>query len=206
MSSNGSGSLLVVRTQAQWRAILSAVRLELVDAFRRLGPCSIADIAVALDRPADGLYHHLRLLLRAGLLIEAGSRRTHRQNEKLYALAADDLTFDLQLDTRQPYRHFSRLVSLMGATGGRHFSAAARAGVLHDERGTKNWFVRNDLAWLTPNDVRQIRNHIDGILELLDKGRENRTGQLYNLCLIGNPVARSRRAKSRQIVVQKKEI
>ena len=51
-------------------ALASPVRIELVGVLQTRGPSSIREMALALDRPADGLYHHVRILLKAGLLVE----------------------------------------------------------------------------------------------------------------------------------------
>ncbi|MFO0082890.1 MAG: ArsR family transcriptional regulator, partial [Phycisphaerales bacterium] len=50
----------------QWKLLLSPVRAEVAEALRLLGPSSIADIADILDRPADGLYPHVRARVSAG--------------------------------------------------------------------------------------------------------------------------------------------
>ena len=49
------------------------VRVELVTAIQALGgAATVAQLAIQLGRPADGLYYHLRALVRGGLLRESG--------------------------------------------------------------------------------------------------------------------------------------
>lgn len=61
-------------------AVLSTpIRIELVTAIQALGgQATVAELAVQLGRPADGLYYHLRTLVQGGLLeehVEADARR-----------------------------------------------------------------------------------------------------------------------------------
>jgi len=46
----------VVKDPSQLASLASAARQEIVDVLPRLGTASVAEIAQALDRPADALY------------------------------------------------------------------------------------------------------------------------------------------------------
>src|SRR5580692_12979798 len=70
-------------------ALASPLRIELIGALRTHGPRSIRELAAQLDRPADGLYHHVRTLLKAGILVERGQRKVGRRTEAVYELTAE---------------------------------------------------------------------------------------------------------------------
>jgi predicted transcriptional regulator len=53
-------------------ALTSPVRIEMIGILQTHGPSSIRELAVRLGRPADGLYHHVRTLLRAGMRVGRG--------------------------------------------------------------------------------------------------------------------------------------
>ena len=53
----------------QIRALASSTRQDIVDTIAAIGPCSVAELARALGRSADGLYYHIRVLTRVGLLV-----------------------------------------------------------------------------------------------------------------------------------------
>ncbi|MFM8697874.1 MAG: winged helix-turn-helix domain-containing protein, partial [Phycisphaerales bacterium] len=53
---------------------MAPVRFELVEVMRDIAPCSVGELADAVDRPADSIYPHLRQLVRIGVVVEAGSR------------------------------------------------------------------------------------------------------------------------------------
>ena len=66
---------MMVRSPEAWRVLISPVRAEIAEALRLLGPCSMAELAAAIDRPADSLYQHLELLQKAGFVVQAGFRK-----------------------------------------------------------------------------------------------------------------------------------
>lgn len=75
------------------RVLASPVRQEIVDAIEAGGASTIAEVARAIGRPADGLYHHVRALLGAGLLAEVGTRRSeHGREQGEYDLTARPMT------------------------------------------------------------------------------------------------------------------
>src|SRR5687768_8664088 len=56
---------------AQIRLLSSPVRQEIVDTLSAFGgEASVAALAEQLGRPADGLYYHLRALVRGALVLE----------------------------------------------------------------------------------------------------------------------------------------
>src|SRR5262249_31056625 len=69
-------------------ALASPLRIELVGVLQTHGPSSIRELAVHLARPADGLYHHVRILMKAGMVVEKSRRKSGRRMEAVYALTA----------------------------------------------------------------------------------------------------------------------
>src|SRR3954463_6659873 len=64
---------LPIADARQIRALASPIRQDILDAVTAIGPCSVAQLAVALGKPADGLYYHIRRLLDVGLLMEVAA-------------------------------------------------------------------------------------------------------------------------------------
>ena len=82
--------LLPISNPAHWTKMMAPVRFELLEAMRAIAPCSAREIALALDRPADALYPHLRVLLKIGVVRDVGGRPGRTRPERVYDLAADD--------------------------------------------------------------------------------------------------------------------
>ncbi len=189
---------LLVDSPAQWRVLVSPVRAEIVEALRMLGPCSIADIAGTLDRPADSLYPHLELLEQAGLVVAAGFRKGPRNIEQLLDVVADDFAVDFTdpsgaaenqaiVDTANSF--------LKAAARAVRDSAAARQ--LQLAPGQRNVAINYELGWLTPDAFQKVRALIRELKAVLDAGKQTRAGRLYMAVVVATPVTRRRGARSR---------
>jgi predicted ArsR family transcriptional regulator len=89
-----------IRRKEQLAAVVSPVRQEIVDALAAAGPSSAAQLADRLGRPADALYHHLRVLMRSGLVVEHSRRRTAYRTEAIYATVRMARRFQADFDVR----------------------------------------------------------------------------------------------------------
>src|SRR4051812_783624 len=69
-------------------ALTSPVRIEVIGALQTAGPCSIRELAGHMGRTPHGLYHHVRVLVAAGVLRVHETRRVGRRDEAVYALTA----------------------------------------------------------------------------------------------------------------------
>lgn len=85
------GSTRTLTQTDEIEALASAVRLDLLAALRSGPQASVAELAERLQRKPTALYHHLRRLCAAGLVQVAGTRRSGRREETLYALAAPQI-------------------------------------------------------------------------------------------------------------------
>ena len=183
----------------QWKLLLSPVRAEVAEALRLLGPSSIADIADILDRPADGLYPHVRALVSAGFVTTAGSRKLGRHVETLYDVVADDFVIDFADNTGSAENDaiVATGLSFMNAMS-RTLRDAADARVLEFHPDHRNISMNYELAWLTPEDFRLVRDLIARLKAVMDAGKARRTGRLYMTLAMAVPVVRSRGARPRQ--------
>jgi DNA-binding transcriptional ArsR family regulator len=77
---------LVLDSSEQLAAITHPTRLRILEALRE--PDSAAGVARRLGEPRQRLNHHVRELVKAGLLVEAGERRKGNFVEQLYRAAA----------------------------------------------------------------------------------------------------------------------
>jgi DNA-binding transcriptional ArsR family regulator len=73
---------------AQIAALASPVRLEILEALTTRPTFSVARIAEQIGRRADGLYYHLKELVRVGLVLPVGRSPGRRRSEALYRAVA----------------------------------------------------------------------------------------------------------------------
>lgn len=68
--------------------------------FRALEvPRTIAELAGELERPANRLYYHVRVLVDAGLVRQVGVRQSGRHTERVFGKAAERVRFTGDLET-----------------------------------------------------------------------------------------------------------
>jgi hypothetical protein len=86
----GERAELLVLTPEHIRCLVSIVRSQIYSIIEAQGPCSAPDLAEKLDTYAEGLYHHIKKMVGAGLLREVGIRRRGTRDEAVYDVLAQN--------------------------------------------------------------------------------------------------------------------
>jgi DNA-binding transcriptional ArsR family regulator len=180
----------------QLKALISPVRQELVDTLQSLGTASITELAEQLGRPADGLYYHVRALVKAGLVVPAGARPQGGRSEALYRTSAPK--HGLKLDFEQPGRGarqtLERLVASMLRTANRNFrEALARPEVVVEGPERELWAARTK-GWVTGGELRRANALLRELGDLMARQRSTRRDRLFSLSFVLAP-ARKRPAR-----------
>jgi DNA-binding transcriptional ArsR family regulator len=176
---------------------MSPIRSEVAEALRLAGPCSVAEIALIIDRPADTLYRHIDALRKAGFVAEAGLRKKGRTAEQLFDMVAADFVPDFShssvlLENRITHSTAATLLKAMERTV--RDAAAARAIVARQPG--RNTSMSYELGWLTPAMYQEVRALIGRLKVLMDESKKTRTGRLYMTLAIACPVVRKRGARN----------
>lgn len=190
----GRPARLRIATVKAWESILSPVRREIVESMQELGPCSIADVARATGRPADGLYRHVRILVASGFLVEAGTRAGRRNPERLYDAAANDFLAP-RVHRGGPAAERDMIVRTADAVAKsvvRTMRGSAAAKRLHCEDHARNFAVVHFVSWLTPERFEEVRDLAARLARVLERGRKDRRGDLYEALVLASPVTRTR--------------
>jgi len=189
----------LVQSPKQWSVLIGAVRSEIAETLRLIGPCSVADIAAATARPADTLYRHLQLLQKAGFVKEAGFRKSGRHIEQLFDVTADDFVVDFKDNTgRAENRAIVRTANSFLKAMGRAVRDSAAAGVLDFQPDSRNISINYELSWLTPGQYQEVRALIRRLKQLMDEGKRHREGRLYMTLAISTPVTRRPRTNKKK--------
>jgi DNA-binding transcriptional ArsR family regulator len=188
---------VVVRTR-DWEVMMAPVRFELLEAMRGIAPCSVGELAEALDRPADTLYPHLRKLLRIGVVTETGQRAGRSRPEMVYDLVADD--FRPSFGGASPSAVGAAVDRSMQCMTGIVASAsrkAAAAGRFVYTNDTQNVVGKFESAWLTEEEFAHVRERLRAVKKYLDARKLRRNGALHLAAFFVVPVVRARGAKTR---------
>lgn len=189
----------MIRTPAQWDAVMSPPRLELIYALHVGGPLSIAELAQRVDRPADALYHHVRKLVAGGVVVEIGTRRAGKQTEAVFDFVADKLLFDFDARSGRNSDKWKRLGTMILRMAERSFAAAVDQAGLTLAGPHKDLWSRMDTAWLSPADLARVNEHFYAVEAILAGCRARAArppdARLFNLALFVMPVVRTRHAR-----------
>ncbi len=196
---NSAGRKKIVRIESaqQWDAISSGNRFEIITFLSTIGPCSIAELARQMDVAADGLYHHIRQLAKAGLVYEAGYEKVGKQNQVIYDVTADKFEFDVQ-SKRAIAKNVDRLKKLNSTIfrrSERLFSDALESEKLSFNEKNRNSVLRSDTAWLTGEQLDRAKELMGELLDLFETGRKQPEGDLFFITLLFSPLVRSRTSK-----------
>jgi len=184
---------LRIQTQEQWTAFCSPARYEMLSALSGLGEASVAEIAFAVDRSADGLYRHIRILLDAELIEECETRRVGRQTEAVYRLAAEEPVVDIDPADAVSRERMREVATLIQRDASKRFCVALDAGICRVGEDDRNTWVRSVHGWLDEDDLAELGGLL-GRIEALFASRQARRsgGTLHNCSYMINPVHRDR--------------
>lgn len=184
-----------IRKPEQVEAIGSAARQEILDTVGRLGTCSIADMARALGRPADGLYFHVRILLKSGLVVESGERNAGLRTETLYSAVAPGATKQLMYGDGTP--EVMRAVHAMLGAAVDDFDKGLGSGLAVTDGPKRNLWAGRNLAWLGPQELLEVNALLWQLSKIFNQPRKEKASELYVLTfgLAPIPVQPVRRGK-----------
>lgn len=175
-----------VRLPRQLAVLAAAARQEIVDVLAAMGTVSVADIAAALGRPADSLYFHLRALVRAGLVQQAGYRHHRGRKEALFRTVASELLLEYRPKSESNRRGVNAIVSSMFRLGIRDFQRAFAAdnAIVSGPR-RELWALRKS-ARLSIAQVETLNRSIKQLAA--EFSPNNREGRLYAVTILLTPL------------------
>jgi DNA-binding transcriptional ArsR family regulator len=181
-----------VSDQRRLRALGSPLRIELIGVLRTLGPASIRELAAELDRPADGLYHHVRLLLKAGIVAEQAPRKHGRRMEAVYALTTSRIAGRLDPSSPHSKQGVIRAGTAAIRLAAREFAAAIQSDSVIRTNGLANVRASHQRAWLTDEGVFKLHRLFGQIEKLLVNQSQRKHGRRYSLTVVLAPLHRGR--------------
>lgn len=193
-----AGDHRAIAAPSQIRLLSSPVRQELVDTLVALdGEAGVAALAEQVGRPADGLYYHLRALVRGGLVqeVEDSGRGERRFRLAHGAPTPLRLAYDLGPDgNATELRAFAR--ALLQIAEHDFGNALTNGDAVVAGSGRELWASRNK-GWLSPDDLREVNGLLERLSELTSQVRAPGRERLASLAFVLAPVdVRPRRRPS----------
>lgn len=161
----------VIRDAHAISLLTSPVRQAILDSISAGGPASVAGLSRLLRRPADRLYYHVRLLEKAGLLVDAGSGRTNLRAEAMFDVPGRPMLMNYLPLTPRNRRAVERVISAVLRSARRDFSRAlASARIRVKGKDRELWAGRIE-ANLTAGELTVINAWLEEILKSMARPR-----------------------------------
>src|SRR5262249_33797044 len=143
-----------IHLPAQVRALVAPARQEIVDVLESAGPCSVAELAALVGRPADALYHHLRQLTRVGLIAEVDRCKHGRRVYTVYDLRIRPL----RLSYAPPVRatDVARVVTASQRISGREFRRALESRSAQSTGPQRTLWGSRVKGWVSKEQLARI--------------------------------------------------
>jgi len=168
---------LRLRDARKLARLVSAARIEIVEALQMHGASTVAELAHQVGRAPDALYHHLRLLRRDGIVERHGSRRSGGRAAAVYRLSAEAIRADLDARSSPSFRRaWAAAAAAVLRTAEREVKNAAEEGRGRSSGKHATLHVRRTKVWLTRSDLARVNEHVDALQDLLREHARHPTG------------------------------
>ena len=182
---------LDIREPKQIRALASMVRQDIVGVLESEGPLSVRQLGEQLQMPADALYYHIRLLLKAGLLMKSESDEGHL----VVDVAGRPARLIYDPDDRRNRVAVTEVVRTIMRTAARRFARAFRPGASVSGARRSLW-AGHARGRLTQAELEQVNQHIAAILEIVNgaqrSARAGAAGTAHEFAYVLHPVTSRR--------------
>jgi DNA-binding transcriptional ArsR family regulator len=185
----------LIRSRTQLEALSSSLRQELSDVLAETGAATVAELAAILGRAADGLYYHLRILEKAGLVTSTRRRLSGRKTEVVYRSIARGVAIDIEAIRRDANKTLCAVVGSMLRLGARDYRRALGREETMLAGPRRELMVRRKTAWLKPAQVRAMISSIDQLDH--DMSGSPKVGRLYAITILFTPLKTSPRGRKK---------
>jgi DNA-binding transcriptional ArsR family regulator len=183
------------------RALAAPTRQEIIDVLPRMGTVSVAELAAALGRPADSLYHHLRILKRVGLVRSAGSRRLDGRRETLFHAVSREMSLCYELGRKGNGSQINAIIAAMLRLGIRDFSNGFKTADASVSGPNRELWALRKTGWLSKSQIAEVNRYIEKVMHVM--AAPNRKGRLYAVTIVLTPLSRQSHRRDEQTVSRK---
>jgi DNA-binding transcriptional ArsR family regulator len=187
----GARTDTLVLSRRQTGLLVSPARLEILEALGALDRASARELAAHLGRPPGAVYHHVRTLAQAGLILEVDIRRGSRRPEVVYALAAPRLAIAAGASPGGDRQALRTLQAVLRQAGRDLEAAIARGPALLRRRS----YGGQVSSALTPREVKRVlalHEEIESLLRRAKQRRSARADDVYRWTSVFVPLGRTR--------------
>jgi DNA-binding transcriptional ArsR family regulator len=185
--------VLVLDRPEQIEIVAHPLRLEIIERLQIDGSDSIASLARKLDRRANALTYHVRLLEKAGVLVRASTRKAGRRDEVVYALAGSRIAIKAKKRTKPFLQAATRTASAVLRMAEREIRRAIASGEAATPEHGSRPLGRRQKTWLTPADLAHAHERIQSLERFLERCHRKKRGRPYALTVVLVPLGLERK-------------
>jgi len=167
--------------------LASPARIEIMDTLEALGSAvSVAELAQALGRPADGLYYHLRQLADGGLIHEELADDGRRYCTR--SLPGRRLTLRYKPGKTDNARAVRSVAASMARVAERDFARALADSDTVVEGPLRELWAARGKGWVGTEELAEINRLLDRLMQLLLQPRAPHKQKLIALSWVLAPL------------------
>jgi len=168
--------------------LASPIRQEIVDTLGALGgPVTAAELALQVGRHADGLYYHLKLLCKAGLVVESRDGVDEARRYALPGARTQALRLDYPTGSADGKRALSKFTHAMLKVAQEDFDAALdMPDVVASGESRQLWAARSK-AWLSEDELAEANALLGRLCTLMSQPRTAERTQLLSCAFVLAP-------------------
>lgn len=168
--------------------LASPTRIEIVDTLEALGDAvSVAELAVAVGRPADSLYYHLRQLADGGLIEEEAAPDGRRYRSR--TRKGDRLRLRYRPGATANADAVGRVAASVLRVAGRDFARALADPDTVVEGPRRELWAARGKGWVDATELAEVNRLLARLMELVQKpATERPRGKLVALTWVLAPV------------------
>ena len=186
----GRKKTLRIKSAEQLLALRTPLRQEIVQAFAKLGACTVRELADELGHEPATLYYHVHALEEAGIAVEIDKRRGGGRPEGVYELVAERILID-RAETSEPF--LSALADLQRATlrtAERELTRAVEARGDGGARGMASPMLLRLTSRLSPRATTRAAMMIRELADFLAENDDPNTEIAYSLTVAFAPIGK----------------
>lgn len=177
----------VIENAREIALLASPTRIEIVDTLESLGSAvSVAELAAALGRPADGLYYHLRQLAAGGLIEEEAAPEGRRYRTR--SRSGDRLRLRYRPGANANARAVERVAASVLRVAGRDFARAIEDPATVVEGAQRELWAARGKGWVGAAEVAEVNRLLSRLMDLLQQPRSTKRDRLVALTWVLAPL------------------
>lgn len=151
------------------------------------GDAGIADLALQLGKHADGLYYHLKILCKSGLVIELPAGEEGERHYRLGGNASEPLRLAYRTDSDARKNALRKFARGMLQVAEDDFGAALEFDRVVTEGPLRQLWAARNKAWLSESELAEVNELLERLCDLMSRPRSSEREHLLSCTFVLAP-------------------